>query len=111
MVTVKRRQTKRASRREAKAPFPVPPGWALDRGGKSISLRLETKDFLEAMRIINDLAAVAEDVGHHPDFHLERWNQLRVTTWSHDIGGLSDRDGNLARRMSEALAKHGYPKP
>jgi 4a-hydroxytetrahydrobiopterin dehydratase len=107
---VKRKTPRKRPRRAAKAPFPIPPGWSLDTGGKSISLRLETKDFLEAMRMINDLAAVAEEVQHHPDFHLERWNRLRITTWSHDIGGLSDRDEKLAKRMSEVLSRHGYPK-
>jgi len=109
-MPAKRKSSAGKPRAPAGAPFPMPAGWSLDSGGKSISLRLETKDFLEAMRIMNDLAQVAELVQHHPDFHLERWNQLRITTWSHDIGGLSDRDENLARRMSEVLARFGYSK-
>jgi len=104
------KSAKRPKPTSPRAPFPLPSGWSLDPGGKSISLKLVTKDFLEAMRIMNDLAQVAELVQHHPDFHLEQWNKLRITTWSHDIGGLSDRDENLAKRMSEVLARFGYTK-
>ncbi|HKZ58826.1 MAG TPA: 4a-hydroxytetrahydrobiopterin dehydratase [Candidatus Thermoplasmatota archaeon] len=81
-----------------------PPGWSLDRGGKSWSLRLTTRDFLEAVAIINALAPVAEALEHHPDFHLERWNRLRVTTYSHDVGRLTARDLRLARAINQALA-------
>ncbi|MCA1813450.1 MAG: 4a-hydroxytetrahydrobiopterin dehydratase [Halobacteriales archaeon] len=94
--------------RKAKAPFPLPAGWRLDRGGKSISLRLETKDFLEAVALINRLAGIAEELEHHPDVHLERWNQLRITTYSHDAGKLTDRDERLAQGITELLLKQGH---
>jgi 4a-hydroxytetrahydrobiopterin dehydratase len=85
--------------------FAIPPGWKLDAGGKSMSLAVETKDFLEAVSLINAIAPIAEEVEHHPDFHLERWNQLRVTTYSHDVGKLTKRDLRLALRINEVLAR------
>lgn len=81
----------------------VPAGWRIDKGGKSMSLKLEAQDFLEAVAIINALAPVAEAMEHHPDFHLERWNRLRITTYSHDVGHLTERDDRLARRISKVL--------
>ena len=83
---------------------PSPRNWRVDRGGKSMSLRLVTRDFLEAIDIINKIARVAEAVKHHPDFHLEGWNRLRITTYSHDVGHLTARDDRLARRINDALA-------
>ena len=83
----------------------VPRGWTLDKGGKSMSLKVEAKDFLEAVALINKLAPVAEALEHHPDFHLERWNQLRITTYSHDVGHLTGRDLRLARKINAVLAK------
>jgi 4a-hydroxytetrahydrobiopterin dehydratase len=89
---------------KAKGPgITVPKGWTVDKGGKSMSLQVETKDFLEAVGLINAIAPIAEEVEHHPDFHLERWNQLRVTTYSHDVGKLTERDENLAKRINEVL--------
>lgn len=86
----------------------VPKGWTVDKGGKSMSLSIETTDFLEAVGLINAIAPVAEEVEHHPDFHLEGWNQLRITTYSHDVGKLTRRDENLARRINEVLDRKGW---
>ncbi len=96
---------RQARPRESGARTGLPEGWVLDRGGKSISLRLETEDFAEAIDIINDVAHVAEELQHHPDFHLEQWNKLRITTWSHDAGGLTERDERLAARISKLLGE------
>lgn len=93
------------SRRHANAPFPLPDGWTLDRGGRSISYRVVTQDFLEAVALINAIAPVAEELEHHPDFHLEEWNKLRITTWSHDAGRLTKRDERLARRISALMER------
>lgn len=100
----KAKPKRRAARR---APFPLPQGWRLEKGGKSIALQLKTKDFLEALLVINECGQVAEDLGHHPDFHLERWNRLRIVTYSHDVGHLTDRDQRLAERITELAAKRG----
>ena len=83
----------------------MPPRWKLDAGGKSMSLQLVTKDFLEAVNLINAVAPIAEEVEHHPDFHLERWNKLRITTYSHDVGKLTSRDERLAKRINEVLRR------
>lgn len=106
---------KRTSRSKAKpkrraartAPFPLAQGWKLEKGGKSIALQLKTKDFLEALLVINECAQVAEDLEHHPDFHLERWNHLRIVTYSHDVGHLTDRDERLSQRITDLVAKRG----
>ncbi len=94
---------KKARKGKAKARA-APAGWRIDRGGKSMSLRLRTENFMEAVAIIDAIAPVAEALEHHPDFHLERWNRLRVTTYSHDVGHLTGRDDRLARRINEVLA-------
>lgn len=88
-----------------KAPFAIPDGWTLDRGGKSMSYRVVTEDFLEAIALINAVAPIAEELEHHPDFHLEQWNRLRITTWSHDVGGLTKRDQRLAKRISALMER------
>jgi len=85
----------------------VPPRWKLDAGGKAMSLQLVTKDFLEAVNLINAIAPIAEEVEHHPDFHLESWNKLRITTYSHDVGKLTSRDERLAKRINEVLRRRG----
>jgi 4a-hydroxytetrahydrobiopterin dehydratase len=74
-----------------------------------MSLRVVTKDFLEAVGLINAIAPIAERLEHHPDFHLEQWNKLRITTYSHDVGKLTKRDERLARAINEVVALHRSP--
>lgn len=53
------------------------------------------KDFVQAMRFVNTVAAAAESVNHHPDIDI-RWNTVKLTLSTHSAGGLTDKDIHLA---------------
>lgn len=53
------------------------------------------RDFREAMAFVNRVADAAESAGHHPDIDI-RWNKVRLVLVSHDAGGLTERDFDLA---------------
>ena len=72
------------------------PGWALR--GDSIVRTLTFKDFEEAMAFVNRVAAVAEEVNHHPDIAIS-WNEVTLTQSTHAAGGLTEHDFALARRI------------
>ena len=57
-------------------------------------------DFAGALTFVNKTGAIAEQLNHHPDILLG-WGRARVTTWSHDVDGLTDRDWRLAARIEE----------
>lgn len=59
-------------------------------------------DFAEAMGFVNQMADLAEDEGHHPDFCVH-WNQVNVVIWTHAIGGLSENDFILASKIDALL--------
>ena len=65
-----------------------------------------TDDFASALRLVEAIAAVAEEEDHHPDVDL-RWGRVRVVSWSHDTGGVTARDVRLARRVSALAAEQG----
>ena len=88
----------------------APAGWSKSPGGKRLTREVKTGDFLEAVRIITSIAVAAERLQHHPDLHITRWNRLRITTWSHDVGKLTERDMGLARAINEVLARSGIPR-
>ncbi len=52
-------------------------------------------DFVEAMAFVNRVAGLAESAGHHPDIDI-RYNKVRLGLVSHDAGGLTRRDFDLA---------------
>ncbi|PWD51370.1 pterin-4-alpha-carbinolamine dehydratase [Serinibacter arcticus] len=62
-----------------------------------------SKDYPALTRFTADVAALAQELDHHPDLLL-RWGAVVVTTTSHDVGGLTERDVTLAARVS-ALAE------
>ena len=55
------------------------------------------KDFREALDFVNRLGEVAEQEGHHPDIYLT-WGKVKVTLWTHAVGGLSENDFILAAK-------------
>lgn len=73
--------------------------WAVVR---NMRLRREFRfdSFMEAMVFVNDIAAVAENEGHHPDIYIY-FNRVIIELMTHNIDGLSDNDFILARKIEE----------
>ncbi len=77
------------------------PDWTEQQG--EIVRRLEFPDFVTAMGFVNSVAAKAEAAGHHPDIDI-RYNRVRLALVSHDAGGLTQRDFDLAAAIEGLLA-------
>jgi 4a-hydroxytetrahydrobiopterin dehydratase len=80
------------------------PGWR--REGDALVASVEAPDFPAAIRIVDAVADEAERMNHHPDIDI-RW---RTTSWlltTHDAGGLTQLDIELAHRISDAARAHG----
>lgn len=76
------------------------PGWARD--GDAIRRTWRFPDFKAAMLFVNGVAALAEKANHHPDITIH-YNEVTLRLWSHDAGGLTRRDFDLARRITDTL--------
>ncbi len=74
------------------------PEWYLR--SNAIRRDFEFKDFAKAMIFVNQLAEIAETANHHPDIDI-RYNKVNLALTSHDSGGITARDLNLARQISE----------
>jgi len=72
------------------------PEWALDDGKL---VRFWTfHDFVEAIAFVNRVAPIAEQAQHHPDIDI-RYNRVKLALVSHDAGGITARDAQMARRL------------
>jgi 4a-hydroxytetrahydrobiopterin dehydratase len=71
-------------------------GWT--QKGDKIEKSLSFADFAEAMDFVNDVADLAEEAEHHPDFAIH-YNEVTLTLWTHDAGGLTRRDFDLAEKI------------
>ena len=76
--------------------------WHVENGRK-LHKDLKFDDFAHAMLFVDAMAFVAEREGHHPDFDVHGWNNVRVTLWTHAIGGLSENDFILAAKLDALL--------
>jgi 4a-hydroxytetrahydrobiopterin dehydratase len=76
------------------------PAWELVEGRLQRHFRFA--DFSEAFAFMVRVALVAETLGHHPEWS-NVWNRVTIALTTHDTGGLSNLDVELARRI-DALA-------
>ena len=58
------------------------------------------KDFMSAVRFVDEIAPLAEAEGHHPDLQVG-WGKVVVELTSHDAGGLTEKDFEVAARLPE----------
>ena len=71
----------------------------------------DTGDFASAVKLVDAIALAADEMDHHPDLDLS-YGRLDVRLISHDVGGVTSRDVELARTISElALAAGARPHP
>lgn len=69
------------------------------REGDSLVRDFKFDDFAGAIAFVNEVAAAAEDLNHHPDILVHGWNNVRLTLSTHSEGGISESDFGLAQRI------------
>lgn len=75
------------------------PGWALRADGLAIARTFEFRNFSEAFAFMTRSALAAEKMDHHPDWS-NVYKTVKVELSTHDRGGVTELDIELARRMS-----------
>jgi 4a-hydroxytetrahydrobiopterin dehydratase len=74
-------------------------GWALAEDGLSISCTFTFKNFSEAFAFMTRSALAAEKLDHHPEWS-NVYKTVVVKLNTHDAGGLTALDFELAKRMN-----------
>jgi 4a-hydroxytetrahydrobiopterin dehydratase len=69
------------------------PAWQIEAGQLVRTFQFE--DFRAALGFVNRVADLAEEAGHHPDIDI-RYNRVRLALVTHDAGGLTAKDFDLA---------------
>ena len=85
-----------ATEKEIAAALAELPGWA--RSGTSIVKEYTFANFNEAWGFMSRVALLAEKSDHHPEWS-NTWNKVRIALTTHDAGGLSARDFDLAKAI------------
>jgi 4a-hydroxytetrahydrobiopterin dehydratase len=78
---------------EVKSRLSSLPAWQIE-GGELVRT-FAFKDFRAALGFVNQVAELAEEASHHPDIDI-RYNKVRLGLVTHDAGGLTTKDFDLA---------------
>lgn len=74
------------------------PDWQLEKG--ELARTFLFKDFRGSLKFVNEVGELAEQAGHHPDIDI-RYNKVRLGLVTHDAGGITEKDFELAARADK----------
>ena len=74
------------------------PGWGVESG--ELVRVFQFRDFLASIAFVNRVAELAEEAGHHPDIDI-RYNRVRLALVTHDAGGITGKDFDLAAKVDD----------
>ncbi|MFT5051138.1 MAG: 4a-hydroxytetrahydrobiopterin dehydratase [Chlamydiales bacterium] len=81
------------------------PLWSLEP--PYIRRKFRLGNFRAALAWVNRVGMLAEEQGHHPDFHITSWNLVELVLWTHTVEGLSLNDFVMARKIDDLAARDG----
>ena len=79
-------------------------GWSFS--GNQLEKKFTFKDFRQAMSTMVRISYLCEELNHHPDW-TNVYNKLTVRLSTHDAGGVTDKDFELAGRIEKVLSSQG----
>lgn len=80
------------------------PLWQHDTARDAISRHFVFADFVQAFGFMTQLALVAERLNHHPEWS-NVWNRVNIVLTTHDAGGLTPLDTDMARQAETLAAR------
>jgi 4a-hydroxytetrahydrobiopterin dehydratase len=80
------------------------PQWQYDEARGAITREFRFADFVQAFAFMTQIALAAEQRNHHPEWS-NVYNRVRITLTTHDAGGLTQRDIDLAGVADQAYAR------
>jgi 4a-hydroxytetrahydrobiopterin dehydratase len=82
----------------------TPTNWLREPKRDAITREFVFADFNRAFAFMTQVALAAEKADHHPEWS-NVYNKVRVTLTTHDAGGVTQKDLDLARFADEAYAR------
>jgi 4a-hydroxytetrahydrobiopterin dehydratase len=75
-------------------------GWTYE--GNAIQKTYKLQSFPAAIALVTHVAFLAEAAEHHPDIDI-RFNKVTMMLSTHDVGGVSQKDFDLAAQIDETM--------
>ncbi|WP_353674826.1 4a-hydroxytetrahydrobiopterin dehydratase [Synechocystis sp. LKSZ1] len=90
-------QNTRLSHSELQTALKELPGWSLQ--GDKLHRQFQFPSFVEAFGFMAQLALVAENLGHHPEW-FNVYNRVTIDLTTHDAGGITALDVTFAKKAN-----------
>jgi 4a-hydroxytetrahydrobiopterin dehydratase len=74
------------------------PGWKIQ--AQQLTCTYKFANFVQAIAFVNQLVSPSEAIAHHPDLKIS-YNQVEIALSTHDVGGLSRLDFELAQQIAK----------
>ena len=84
------------------------PGWTVHAG--TLHRELTFADFTQAFAFMTDVAREADALDHHPEW-FNVYNRVVIDLATHDAGGITTLDFELARRAEDLAGRRTRPAP
>lgn len=72
-------------------------GWR--HSGSTLTKEFTLSSFTGAAKFITRIAPIANRMDHHPDLQLHRYKRVKIMLTTHDAGGITRKDFDLAARI------------
>jgi len=82
------------------AALPILPGWTVQEG--KLHRECTFRDFVAAFGFLTQVAIASEKMDHHAEIY-NVYNRVRLDLTTHDAGGISQRDIDLAQKINALL--------
>ena len=82
------------------------PNWHISNDRKTIEICYKLADFPASFGFMTEIAIICQAINHHPEW-TNIYNKIWIRLSTHDIGGLSDLDIQLAQKIDKIAHKAG----
>lgn len=79
----------------------IPDGWS--KKDNELQLLIKCRDFKHALALINSIGDIAEKQEHHPNLCIKNYNEIFISTTTHDANNLTEKDYKLAQEISSLI--------
>ncbi len=79
----------------------LPNGWS--KKDQNLYFAVKCKDFKHALALLNSIGDIAERLQHHPDLGIRNYNEIFVSTTTHDSNSLTKKDYELAQEITDLI--------
>jgi 4a-hydroxytetrahydrobiopterin dehydratase len=60
-------------------------------------------NFVEAVKFVNTIVPLAEEMDHHPDILIHSYKKVKVMLFTHSKNKITDKDYTLAKKIDEIV--------